>query len=53
MVCHRIALLLLATFVASRAPSAEPSLEVEFAEKLGWGMIGGSVVLAILTALAI
>lgn len=29
------------------------NMEVEFAEKLGWGMIGGSVVLAILTALAI
>lgn len=28
-------------------------LEIETAEKLGWGVIGGSVVLTILTALAI
>lgn len=29
------------------------NMEVEFAEKLGWVMVGGSVVLAVLTALAI
>jgi succinate dehydrogenase / fumarate reductase cytochrome b subunit len=28
-------------------------LEIETAEKLGWGVIGGSVVLTILTALVI
>lgn len=29
------------------------NMEIEFAEKLGWVMVGGSVVLAVLTALAI
>lgn len=29
------------------------NMEVEFAEKLGWGMIGGSVVLTILTVLLV
>ncbi len=29
------------------------NMEVEFAEKLGWGMIGGSVVLTLLTVLLV
>ena len=29
------------------------NMEVEFAEKLGWGMIGGSVVLTLLTVLVV
>lgn len=46
MVCHRIALLLLASLVASTTPSAEPALEVdlevEFAESPTFDFAGGA-----------
>ncbi|PAP75060.1 DUF2268 domain-containing putative Zn-dependent protease [Rubrivirga marina] len=42
MVCHRVALLLFASLVASRAPSAEPGLEVEFAESPTFDFAGSA-----------